>query len=197
MGSELKPVHPDLEVQHRRYKMMAIALSLAAFMPATVLFGYYALDTSSGFMQTRVIVAAVACLLDIPLMLALAYLLAFKRMKFLERSTDLLRRGNREDIEIIGPYKFPTSEKGVNAYCIDLIDPQTGESERNFVISNVSNEAYLRELPAAPDGVPRPEDRTSEGKKAQAIVDPETRKPVVIEHDGQTLWLSPPARLFG
>jgi|AGTN01.2.fsa_nt_gi hypothetical protein len=196
-GSELKLVHPDLEVQHRRYKMMAIALSLAAFMPAIVLFGYYAFDTSSGFMHARVLVAAVACVLDIPLMLALAYLLAIKRMKFLERSTDLLKRGNRQDVEVIGPYKYPTEQKGVNAYCIDLINPQTGEPERNFVILNVSNEGYLKELPNAPTDVPRIEDKSSKGKKAQAIVDPETKKPVVVEHDGQTLWLSPPAKLFG
>lgn len=197
MGSELKPVHTDLEVQHRRYKLMGIALSIAAFMPAIVLFGYYAFDTSSGFMHTRVLVAAVACVLDIPLMLGLAYLLAFKRMKFLERSTDLLKRGNRQDVQVIGPYKYPTGEKGVNAYCIDLVNPQTGESERNFVILNVSNENYLKELPTAPTDVPRLEDKSSASKKAQAVVDPETKKPVVIEHDGQTLWLSPPAKLFG
>jgi hypothetical protein len=131
-------------------------------------------------------------------MLALAYLLAIKRMKFLERSSELLKRGNRQDIEVIGPFKYPTSEKGVNAYCIDLVNPQTGETERNFVISNDSNEGYLKELPTAPSSdVPLIEDKTSKAKRAQAVIDPETKKAVVIEHDGQTLWLSPPAKLFG
>ena len=187
--SKQSTVHKDLEVQYRRYKILGIALIIAAFVPGLTLAGLYVTGPGIGYMKEHMLVVAVAFALNIPLLLVLAYVLAFKRMKFLERSTALVARGITKEVPLAGIYKLQGREE--NLCCVDLFSGEDGSLQRHYVIPNESIKSFVDGLPEAPPE--SLEERRIAGEHyITAYLETDSDEPVALSDGVHLLWLSPP-----
>jgi len=188
-------VHPDLRQQYQRYKLMAAGLVISSILPAVSFFIFYSSSAGLAYMTKHLLTVMVAFILEIPLMLGLAYFLAVKRMRFLERSTQLVKSGARSELDLAGAYKVNSSD-GRKGCTIDLA--VNDGVERFPVIPSDSIQTYVNTLPELPPVVageetPAPSSGT---ERVYGFVDPDTKRPVAVELGGNVLWISPPAQLF-
>lgn len=135
----------------------------------------------------------VAFIVQIPLVLALAYILAVKRMRFLERSTSLVNGGDRQELDLTGAYKF-NNRDGSKGCRLDLALPDGVESFP--VIPSQSIETYVNSLPDVPEVAAESPPPQIGAQSVSAFIDPDTKKPVAVEVGGNILWMSPPANMF-
>ena len=184
-------LHNDLKEQYNRYRLLAVAMVVVAIVPVATLIGLYLTGPGLKYLGERMLMVVVAFVLEIPLVLGLAYLLSYKRMKFLERSSELVQRGIREELPMVGLYKLYARD-GAKLCCVDLIAGADNSVQRLHVIPNAAMKSFVDDLPDAPD--PSNDSVTETPMRAViAYVDPETKLPVAIEEDGVLLWISPPA----
>jgi hypothetical protein len=187
-------VHPDLRQQHQRYKILAAGLVISSILPAVTFFIFYSSNAGLAYLSRHLLSVMVAFIVQIPLVLGLAYLIGVKRMRFLERSSSLVNGGAKQELTLTGAYKF-TSRDGTKGCRLDIAMPDGVESFT--VIPSPSIENYVNTLPDLPEpaaeGAPS---ITSRSENINAFIDPLTKKPVAVEVNGNVLWLSPPANLL-
>lgn len=189
-------VHPDLQQQHQRYKILGVGLVISSILPAVTFFIFYSSKAGIAYMSRHLLTVMVAFIVQIPLVLALAYILAMKRMRFLERSTALVNAGAKEEVSLAGAYKF-NNRDGSKGCRLDLALPDGIESFP--IIPSQSIETYVKSLPDVPELAAGDGQGLLEEVGAQSIsafIDPETKKPVAVELGGNILWMSPPANMI-
>lgn len=187
-------VHPDLQQQHQRYKILGVGLVISSILPAVTFFIFYSSNSGIAYLSKHLLTVMVAFIVQIPLVLGLAYILAVKRMRFLERSTALVNTGAKQELNLTGAYKF-TSRDGTKGCRLDLALPDGVESFP--VIPSPSIEKYVNSLPDLPEiASEEPQPVSSSAERIYAFVDPETKRPVAVELGGNILWISPPANMF-
>lgn len=188
-------VHPDLRDQHQRYMLLAVGLVISSILPAVTFFIFYSSSAGLAYMSKHLLKVMVAFILQIPLVLALSYLLAVKRMRFLERSSQLVKSGARQELQMTGAYKV-TNKDGTSNCQIELA---VGEGVERFpVIPSPAIKDYvssLPELPVSSEEEPMPIS-VSPPESVFGYVDPETKRPVAVELGGNVLWMCPPAKMF-
>ncbi|MDZ4834413.1 MAG: hypothetical protein SGJ27_11605 [Candidatus Melainabacteria bacterium] len=187
-------VHPDLQQYHQRYKLLGVGLVISSILPAVTFFIFYSDHSGIAYLTKHLLTVMVAFILQIPLVLCLAYFLAVKRMRFLERSTSLVSGGAKQEINMTGAYKV-INRDGSKGCVLDLA---TSEGVETFpVIPSPSIETYINALPALPDATAEePQARSTTTETINAFIDPETKRPVAVELGGNVLWISPPASMF-
>lgn len=191
--SDIK-VHPDLQQQHFRYKILGVGLVISSILPAVTFFIFYSSSSGIAYLSRHLLTVMVAFILQIPLVLGLAYVLAVKRMRFLERSTSLINTVSKQELTLAGAYKF-TNRDGSKGCRLDLVLPDGVESFP--VIPSESIETYVNSLPDIPAAV---EDGAkpaiTNAESVYAFIDPESKRPVAVELGGKVLWISPPANVI-
>lgn len=185
-------VHPDLKEQHQRYKILAVGLVVTSILPSATFFIFYSSSAGLAYISKHLVAVAVAFILEIPLVMALAYVLAVKRMRFLERSTYLQSTGARQELALAGAYKIKGNE-GKRACLLELA--QDNAIEQFPIIPSKSIESWIETLPDLPSPAPE-EPALPSTQSVYGIVDPETKRPVAVEIAGNLLWISPPAKVF-
>lgn len=188
-------VHPDLRPQYQRYKILGAGLVVSSILPAVTFFIFYSSNAGLAYLSKHLLTVMVAFILEIPLMLGLAYILSVKRMRFLERSTQLCSSGVRQELLLAGAYKIK-NQGGNNACFLELV-LQDGTLERFPVIPSSSIQPYINSLPEPPAVLAPVEQKPSypDAEKVHAFVDTDTKLPVAVEVAGNILWISPPAKL--
>lgn len=184
-------VHPDLMQQYQKYKILGVGLVICSILPCATLLIMYGTKSGLEHLGKHMLVVLVAFVLEIPLLFWLAYMLSLKRMRFLERSTQLVRGGTTEEVPLVGAYKIKAQD-GKAACVLELIVGEDG-NEIFPVIPNQGVSELVAALPDLPDAPV--ESKSKSSKSVRAFIDPETKRPVAVEMDGKTLWLSPPAKL--
>ncbi len=192
MSSET--IHRDLKEQYNRYRLLAVALIVVGIVPVLTLLGLYVTGPGLKYLGERLLMVVVAFALEIPLVIGLAYLLSYKRCKFLERSSELVQRGVKEELPMMGLYKL-SSRDGSKICCADLIAGADNMARRFHVIPNEAMRAFVNTLPELPDPLTPP---TVQAPLSPVIayVDPETKLPVALEVNDRILWISPPASII-
>ncbi|MBX9667403.1 MAG: hypothetical protein K2X93_07275 [Candidatus Obscuribacterales bacterium] len=186
-------VHPDLKEQYQRYKILGAGLVVTSILPAATFFIFYSSSSGLAYITKHLLAVAVAFVLEIPLVIGLAYVLAVKRMRFLERSTSLQRSGARQELALAGAYKF-TGNESKRACLLELVQDNT--IERFPVIPSKTIESWIDTLPDLPATPAPPLVDMQSTQSVYGFVDPETKRPVAVEIGGNVLWLSPPAKAF-
>jgi hypothetical protein len=186
-------IHPDLVQQHQRYKIFAAGLVISSILPAVTFFIFYSSNSGIAYLSKHLLTVMVAFIVQIPLVLVLAYLVGMKRMRFLERSSSIVSLGDKREINLAGAYKV-NNRDGSKGCLLDLSMPEGVETFP--VIPSPSIESYVNKLPDFPVPSEDASPRTEQVESIYAFVDPETKRPVAVEVDGKILWMSPPANLI-
>jgi len=196
-------VHSDLKDLYLRYMFLATGLVLTSVLPALTFFAFYGSPSGLAHLAKNQLLlkAMTAFILQIPLFLAMAYFLAVKRMKFLQRSSDLVKSGARQNLLMTGAYKV--SQRGGGTNCV--LDLAVGDGVERFEVIPIESikscVSELPELPLVPAGdensqTVEPEPIVNETTTVSGFVDPDTRLPVAVELGGNVLWICPPAKMF-
>jgi len=196
-------VHSDLKDLYLRYMFLATGLVLTSVLPALTFFAFYGSPSGLAHLAKNQLLlkAMTAFILQIPLFLVMAYFLAVKRMKFLQRSSDLVKSGAKQDLLMTGAYKV--SQKGGGTNCV--LDLAVGDGVERFEVIPIESikscVSELPELPLVPIGdedsqTVEPEPIVGEATTVSGFVDPDTRLPVAVELGGNVLWICPPAKMF-
>lgn len=196
-------VHSDLKDLYLRYMFLATGLVLTSVLPALTFFAFYGSPSGLAHLAKNQLLlkAMTAFILQIPLFLVMAYFLAVKRMKFLQRSSDLVKSGAKQDLLMTGAYKV--SQKGGGTNCV--LDLAVGDGVERFEVIPIESikscVSELPELPLIPTGdedsqTVEPEPIVGETTTVSGFVDPDTRLPVAVELGGNVLWICPPAKMF-
>ncbi len=196
-------VHSDLKDLYLRYMFLATGLVLTSVLPALTFFAFYGSPSGLAHLAKNQLLlkAMTAFILQIPLFLVMAYFLAVKRMKFLQRSSDLVKSGAKQDLLMTGAYRV--SQKGGGTNCV--LDLAVGDGVERFEVIPIESikscVSELPELPLVPAGdensqTVEPEPIVNETTTVSGFVDPDTRLPVAVELGGNVLWICPPAKLF-
>jgi hypothetical protein len=197
-------VHSDLKDLYLRYMFLATGLVLTSVLPALTFFAFYGSPAGLAHLAKNQLLlkAMTAFILQIPLFLLMAYFLAVKRMKFLQRSSELVKSGVKQDLLMTGAYKV--SQKGGGTNCV--LDLAVGDAVERFeVIPIDSIKGCVSEMPELPlipithEGAEAPEPERSGNETTvtiPAFIDPETKQPVAVEYGGNVLWICPPAKMF-
>jgi heme/copper-type cytochrome/quinol oxidase subunit 4 len=192
---ESSNVHPDLKDQHHRYKMLAVGLVISSILPAVTFFIFYSSNAGLAYLSKHLLKVMVAFILQIPLVLALSYFLAVKRMRFLERSSQLVKSGERQELQLTGAYKINNKDGTKNCQ----LDLALGDGVERFpVIPSPAIQNYVNSLPDLPESTeaePMPIS-TGPGESVYGFIDPETNLPVAVELGGNVLWICPPAKML-
>lgn len=186
-------VHPQLKEQYNRYRFMFVALCLSGFLPIMTLVFLYLTGPGLGYLGNKMTFIFVIFILEVPLCGVLGYLLGIKRMRFLKRSSYLVRRGITKNVNSKGVYKI--SGESYVTCCVDLVNESSSEVERHWVIPSQSVEGVIKGLPELEDKEPISMDGRDVDTIA-AFVDTETGKVAAIKYDENVLFFSPPAELF-
>ncbi len=191
-------VHSDLQELYERYKIFGVGLVICSTLPCITLFIMY--GTKSGLLHlgSHMLIVVVSFVLGVPLMLTLAYYVSLKRMRYLERASDLVRAGKTQGIVLLGKYKLK-AQSGNMVLILDLASDENSDSERYSIIPNPALQEIISACPDLSDSEPGDEEKTSAVEKSKLIayMDPETKRPVAVEMDGKILWISPPEKLAG
>ena len=139
-------VHPQLKEQYNRYRFLFIALCLSGFLPVMTLILLYLTGPGLGYLGNKMTFIFVIFIFQVPLCGVLGYLLGIKRMRFLERSSYLVRLGTTKEIKAIGVFKI-SGQGNYMTCCADLIDEKTGALNRQWVIPSPSVEGVIKGLP--------------------------------------------------
>lgn len=186
----MKALHPDLVEQYGRYRAMAVIIALSGTLPLITLIVLYLTGPGFGYLESKMNVVIFAFVLQIPLAVALGYLMGVKRMRFLERASALVAAGKTSRVRGFGPFRGSPSEKIVTV-CVDILD-ESGSVERQWLMPVAAQSDYIVTLPRAPEQPLTPESATD----LEAFVDPETGRVAAVSAGGHTLFVCPPARLI-
>lgn len=197
-------VHADLKDLYHRYMYLAAGLVVTSILPALTFFAFYGSPTGLAHLGKNQLLlkAMTAFILQIPLFLVMAYFLAVKRMKFLQRSSQLVRSGDKQKLLMTGAYKISQKDGGTNC----VVDLAVGEAVERFdIIPSESIKSCVEALPelpvisvleGSPEASPAELPASTETVAVPGFIDPDTKLPVAVELDGRVLWICPPARLF-
>jgi len=186
----LKSLHPDLVEQYGRYRAMAVIIALSGTLPLITLVILYVTGPGFGYLESKMNVVILAFLLQIPLAVALGYLMGVKRMRYLERASALVAAGETRKIRGFGPFRGSPSDK-VLTFCVDLLD-ESGSVERQWLIPVGAQTDYIAGLPAVPSQAHALESAAD----LEAFVDPDTGSVAAVSTGGRTFFVCPPARLI-
>lgn len=170
---------------------MAVIIGVSGTLPLLSLLILYFTGPGLGYMGQNLLIVVVAFVFQIPLSLVLGYLMGIKRMRYLERSSELVKKGIHKDLVVAGPFKGGQKDSYITC-CVDLVDDD-GSVERVWVIPTDDTRDYISKLPDMPE---TPLLASGSSRKARAYVDADTGKAVAVESGDAILWISPPSKLL-
>ena len=183
-------INSELKEQYNRYRFMFFALCASGFLPLATLLFLYLSGPGLGYLGKHLTTVVVFFVLQVPICAMGGYLLGIRRMRFLERSSQLVAA--RGIFKITGRGDYVLS-------CVDIIDDTGGEAvmERYMIIPTPASEAVIRSLPEL-DLDPQEDSDSDEPSpiRLSCYVDSESGKLAAVNYRGTVLFVSPPVTLF-
>lgn len=191
-------INSELKEQYNRYRFMFFALCASGFLPLATLLFLYLSGPGLGYLGKHLTTVVVFFVLQVPICAMGGYLLGIRRMRFLERSSQLVAAGEARDLPARGIFKI-TGRGDYVLSCVDIIDDTGGEAvmERYMIIPTPASEAVIRSLPEL-DLDPQEDSDSDEPApiRLSCYVDSESGKLAAVNYRGTVLFVSPPVTLF-
>lgn len=193
-------INSELKEQYNRYRFMFFALCLSGFLPLATLVFLYLSGPGLGYLGHHLTSVVVFFVLQVPICAMGGYLLGIRRMRFLERSSQLVAAGQTQDLQARGIFKITGRGDYVLSF-VDIIDDTDGEAtvERYMIIPTSGSEAVIRSLPelnSDADGDSGESGESAESITLSGYVDRESGKLAAVNYKGAVLFVSPPVTLF-
>ncbi|MBI1269423.1 hypothetical protein GC174_03225 [bacterium] len=191
-------VNSELKEQYNRYRFMFLALCASGFLPLATLVFLYLSGPGLGYLGKHLTTVVVFFVLQVPICAMGGYLLGIRRMRFLERSSQLVAAGETRDLQARGIFKI-TGRGDYVLSCVDIIDDTGSEAgiERYMIIPTSGSEAVIRSLPELDGNSQEDSDAVEQAPmKLSCYVDSESGKLAAVNYQGTVLFVSPPVTLF-